>query len=196
MRYPLPYAFARTHQLLLGDDGAALTLWLSPSSDKGALSEVVRHCASEALSVAHEDAPALVQRISQAYSAQYGPGESSAAAVVSEVESEADLSRMMQELPAVEDLLETSDDAPIIRMLNALLTQAARDGASDIHIEPYERHSSVRFRVDGAVFEAAELPKLKKAEKHSVATSGAPLSPIEVSNTSYRSVFFAWESSS
>ena len=48
---------------------------------------------------------------------------------------------MMQELPAVEDLLETSDDAPIIRMLNALLTQAARDGASDIHIEPYERHS-------------------------------------------------------
>jgi hypothetical protein len=47
---------------------------------------------------------------------------------------------MMQELPAVEDLLESADDAPIIRMLNALLTQAARDGASDIHIEPYERH--------------------------------------------------------
>jgi hypothetical protein len=44
---------------------------------------------------------------------------------------------MMQALPAIEDLLETSDDAPIIRMLNALLTQAARDGASDIHIEPY-----------------------------------------------------------
>ena len=69
--------------------------------------------------------------------------------MVSEVQNDADLSRMMQELPAVEDLLETSDDAPIIRMLNALLTQAARDGASDIHIEPYERHSSVRFRVDG-----------------------------------------------
>ena len=60
---------------------------------------------------------------------------------------------MMQELPAVEDLLEAADDAPIIRMLNALLTQAARDGASDIHIEPYERHSSVRFRVDGALRE-------------------------------------------
>jgi general secretion pathway protein E len=71
--------------------------------------------------------------------------------VVSEVESEADLSRMMQDLPAVEDLLEASDDAPIIRMLNALLTQATRDGASDIHIEPYERHSSVRFRVDGTL---------------------------------------------
>jgi general secretion pathway protein E len=69
------------------------------------------------------------------------------------VQNDADLSRMMQELPAVEDLLETSDDAPIIRMLNALLTQAARDGASDIHIEPYERHSSVRFRVDGTLRE-------------------------------------------
>jgi general secretion pathway protein E len=63
---------------------------------------------------------------------------------------------MMQDLPAVEDLLETSDDAPIIRMLNALLTQAARDGASDIHIEPYERHSSVRFRVDGTLREVVQ----------------------------------------
>jgi general secretion pathway protein E len=98
----------------------------------------------------------LKQRIIQAYAAQYGAGESSAAAVVSEVESAADLSRMMQELPAVEDLLETSDDAPIIRMLNALLTQAARDGASDIHIEPYERHSSVRFRVDGNLREVVQ----------------------------------------
>ena len=156
MRYPLPYAFARTHQLLLGEDGSLLTLWLSPSSDKNAVSEVVRRYGSETLSVAHSDAPALVQSISQAYSSQYGPGESSAAAVVSEVESEADLSRMMQELPAVEDLLETSDDAPIIRMLNALLTQAARDGASDIHIEPYERHSSVRFRVDGTLREVVQ----------------------------------------
>jgi general secretion pathway protein E len=72
------------------------------------------------------------------------------------VEGEADLSRMMQDLPAIEDLLETSDDAPIIRMLNALLTQAARDGASDIHIEPYERHSVVRFRVDGNLREVVQ----------------------------------------
>lgn len=75
---------------------------------------------------------------------------------MSEVEGVADLTRMMQELPAVEDLLEAADDAPIIRMLNALLTQAARDGASDIHIEPYERHSSVRFRVDGTLREIVQ----------------------------------------
>jgi general secretion pathway protein E len=98
------------------------------------------------------DPSALAQRISAAYA----QGESSAATVVSEVQNDADLTRMMQELPAVEDLLEASDDAPIIRMLNALLTQAARDGASDIHIEPYERHSSVRFRVDGTLREVVQ----------------------------------------
>ncbi|HLO96288.1 MAG TPA: type II secretion system ATPase GspE, partial [Burkholderiaceae bacterium] len=88
--------------------------------------------------------------------AAYAGGESSAAAVIGEVESGVDLSRMMQDLPAVEDLLEAANDAPIIRMLNALLTQAAKDGASDIHIEPYERASSVRFRVDGTLREVVQ----------------------------------------
>ena len=152
MRYLLPYAFARTHQLLLGDEAGSLTLWLHPASDRQALSELVRRHALDNLAVETLGADALAQRISSAYA----QGESSAAAVVSEVESDADLSRMMQDLPAVEDLLETSDDAPIIRMLNALLTQAARDGASDIHIEPYERHSAVRFRVDGTLREVVQ----------------------------------------
>ncbi len=79
--------------------------------------------------------------------------------MVGEVESAVDLSRMMQDLPAVEDLLEAADDAPIIRMLNALLTQAAKDGASDIHIEPYERSSAVRFRVDGTLREVVQPNK-------------------------------------
>ncbi|MDO5626346.1 MAG: type II secretion system ATPase GspE [Pseudomonadota bacterium] len=154
MRYPLPYAFARTAGLLLEDDGQALTLWHDGSPDAGHLSEVMRRFgqAELPLGLQQTDAHALAQRISHAYS----QNESSAAAVVSEVESDADLSRIMQELPAVEDLLESADDAPIIRMLNALLTQAARDGASDIHIEPYERHSSVRFRVDGALREVVQ----------------------------------------
>ncbi|WP_373791160.1 GspE/PulE family protein, partial [Delftia acidovorans] len=145
-----PYAFARTSQLLIEDDGHEPLLWHGPSPDWQALSEVQRKHAVQRWQML--DAGTLAHRISAAYS----QGESSAALVVSEVESDADLSRMMQELPAVEDLLETADDAPIIRMLNALLTQAARDGASDIHIEPYERHSSVRFRVDGDLREVVQ----------------------------------------
>lgn len=150
MRRPLPYAFARTYQLLLEDDGHALTLWHGDRPDPGAWSEVLRrHAVTD---FAHSDAATLSRRIGEAYA----QADSNAAAVVSEVEGDADLGRMMQELPAVEDLLEASDDAPIIRMLNALLTQAARDGASDIHIEPYERHSSVRFRVDGGLREVVQ----------------------------------------
>ncbi|MDZ4356637.1 MAG: ATPase, T2SS/T4P/T4SS family, partial [Variovorax sp.] len=159
MKYPLPYAFAREHHWLIEDDGIHLTLLGSstPALDTGAqtrrlsaLSEILRCHPVE--DIHWENGEALKQRISAAYA----QGESSAAAVVSEVQSDADLSRMMQELPAIEDLLETADDAPIIRMLNALLTQAARDGASDIHIEPYERHSSVRFRVDGTLREVVQ----------------------------------------
>jgi len=146
--YPLPYAFARSQQLLLEDSHGDLTLWLHSLEGEGAASgvgEVMRKFPVRRVEV--EPAEQLRQRISAAYA----QSESSAATVVSEVESDIDLSRMMQALPAIEDLLETSDDAPIIRMLNALLTQAARDGASDIHIEPYERHSTVRFRVDGTL---------------------------------------------
>ena len=150
MKFPLPYAFARENQLLLEDDGACLTLVVHAASPAAALSEVLRKF--PVVAVLPMPPEVLIQRISVAYS----QGESSAALVASEVESDADLSRMMQELPAVEDLLEAADDAPIIRLLNALLTQAARDGASDIHIEPYERHSSVRFRVDGTLREVVQ----------------------------------------
>ncbi|UCU95426.1 type II secretion system ATPase GspE [Hydrogenophaga taeniospiralis] len=159
MRHPLPYAFARQHLWLLEDDGQGLTLLGSstPAADPAvqtqrlsALSEILR--CHEVREFLWEPGDTLTQRISAAYA----QGESSAAAVVSEVQSDADLSRMMQELPAIEDLLETADDAPIIRMLNALLTQAARDGASDIHIEPFERHSSVRFRIDGVLREVVQ----------------------------------------
>jgi general secretion pathway protein E len=150
MRYPLPYAFARTHQLLMEDDGQRLSLWVQADASASAIGEVLRKFPQAQLQSLTSGS------MSQRISAAYAQGESSAAAVVSEVESDADLSRMMQELPAIEDLLEAADDAPIIRMLNALLTQAARDGASDIHIEPYERHSSVRFRVDGSLREVVQ----------------------------------------
>ncbi len=149
-RHPLPYAYAKAHTLLLEDDGEQLLLWAGESTPASALAEVTR--LFDVANFEREATATLGQRIAAAYAG----GESSAAAVIGEVESGVDLSRMMQELPAVEDLLEAADDAPIIRMLNALLTQAAKDGASDIHIEPYERSSSVRFRVDGTLREVVQ----------------------------------------
>ena len=80
MRHPLPYAFARTAQLLLEDDGQQPVLWHGPAPDMALLGEVLRKHAVRHLQVL--DAAALAQRISAAYA----QGESSAATVVSEVE--------------------------------------------------------------------------------------------------------------
>ena len=120
-RHPLPYAYAKAHTLLLEDDGQQLVLWAPETIDMSALSEVLRLYDVDTFE--REASATLANRIAAAYAG----GESSAAVVIGEVESAADLSRMMQELPAIEDLLEASNDAPIIRMLNALLTQAAKD---------------------------------------------------------------------
>ena len=101
MRYPLPYAFARSHRLLLEDDHQGLSLWLCDDSDRSALSEVTRKFGVQGLHMQHGTSAELAQRINQAYSGGQAHSSSTAAAVVSEVESEADLSRMMQDLPAV-----------------------------------------------------------------------------------------------
>lgn len=70
------------------------------------------------------------------------------------------LSDLMQELPKAEDLLEKQDDAPIIRLLNALLSEAIKECASDVHIETFEDHVTIRFRVDGILREVLEPPRV------------------------------------
>ena len=143
----VPYGFARAHQILvsaLSDD--AMEVWVGENTPPTALAELSRSLKYRLVPVI-KPADELSGAISRAYSQQEG----SAAAVVDEVGGDIDLSRLMQDLPKVEDLLESEDDAPIIRMINALLTQAARDNASDIHIEPFETYSMVRFRVDGTL---------------------------------------------
>ncbi len=77
--------------------------------------------------------------------------EGASSAFAEDLENNLDLSRLIQELPKVEDLLEAEGDAPIIRMINAIFTQALRESVSDIHIEPYENKSVVRFRIDGTL---------------------------------------------
>ena len=150
-RYPLPYGFAKLHHVLVEDDEQQFTLYSTSETTWPILSEVLRsYSIDEFKIIPLED---WDKHLSEVYS----DGEGSAASVVGEVENAIDLTRLIQELPAVEDLLETANDAPIIRMLNALLTQAAKEGASDIHIEAYERTSSVRFRVDGTLREVVQL---------------------------------------
>ena len=81
----------------------------------------------------------------------YSVAGESAATLASEIGVDLDLFQMMQDLPKIEDLLDEQNDAPIIRMINVILTQAVKAGASDIHIEPFEQSSVVRFRQDGTL---------------------------------------------
>ncbi len=156
----LPFSFARDHCVLAqpassmdgvnGIDGAngthtadVVDVWVSESSSPAAIAEISRHFGRIRLHTMPREQ--LESAIAKAYAGHGGD----AAQVVGEVESDLDFARLMQDMPAVEDLLESADDAPVIRMINALLTQALREGASDIHIEPFEQVSVVRFRIDG-----------------------------------------------
>ncbi len=68
----------------------------------------------------------------------------------------ADLAHLALDLPEQADLLESDDDAPIIRLINAVLTQAVKENASDIHVEPFENRLVIRFRVDGVLREVVQ----------------------------------------
>ena len=145
----LPYGFARDFLVLASRDTSApdspVEISISTKTAPSAIAEVGRKFGKIKLNVLSPEA--LSDLIAKAYAGSGGD----AADVVGEVESDLDLAKLLMDMPAIEDLLESADDAPVIRMINALLTQALRDGASDIHIEPFEQISVVRFRVDGSL---------------------------------------------
>jgi general secretion pathway protein E len=148
----LPYAFARSHGVLITDESdASVTLLVREDTKASSIAEVRRHLG----------VPVRVERLAKVpfdnrLGEAYGQGDQDAASVVDDIGQDVDVSQLMQEMPVVEDLLETQDDAPIIRMINALLQQAVRERASDIHIEPYERYCLVRFRRDGTLMDIAK----------------------------------------
>jgi general secretion pathway protein E len=78
---------------------------------------------------------------------------------VEKIGGELNLDEVARELSEPEDLLESDDDAPIIRLINALITEAIKENASDIHVEPFETRLSIRFRVDGVLREVLEPPR-------------------------------------
>ncbi len=84
--------------------------------------------------------------------------------VMGDIEDSEDLDSLAQDLEdTTKDLLEEDDEAPIIRLVNSIFAQAVKEKASDIHIEPFERGISVRFRKDGVLHEMLEVPKRMQA---------------------------------
>ncbi|MFZ1909309.1 MAG: type II secretion system ATPase GspE [Burkholderiales bacterium] len=148
----VPYVFAKTNGVALtqlGDDHAEIVV--REGGRAGAVAELRR-----TLGVPVRARRASNGEFDELLGSLYGGGEAGAAALADDLAQDLDLSRLLQEIPKVEDLLDAQADAPLIRLLNALLTQALRDGASDIHIEPYETRSVVRLRVDGTLHDLIE----------------------------------------
>ena len=145
----LPFAFARDQGVTLLVAGDERVWCVREGAKPAAWSEVLRLYG----------VPDRIERLPpSAYEralARHYASRDGAAGVVDDVGQELDLARLIETLPTVEDLLETEGDAPIIRMINALLAQALRDQASDIHIEPFEERSLVRFRLDGTLCDVA-----------------------------------------
>jgi general secretion pathway protein E len=142
----LPFAYARDFLILAQanehqEDG--ITCWITESTPTTAVAEISRRYGSVQLN------RVTPLELDNAIKLAYAGSGNDAAQVIDAYEADYDLARLIQEMPAVEDLLDSADDAPVIRMINALLTQAVREGASDIHIEPFDQISVVRFRIDG-----------------------------------------------
>ena len=148
----LSFAFCKRHGVLIqktGEDGAEAVY--RAGAQPAAIAEV-RRVLGMPLQLRRVDSDAFDQLLRTLYEG----GTSVAMQMVSGMEDETDLAHLAQDLPEQADLLESDDQAPIIKLINAILTQAVKDNASDIHVEPFENRLVVRFRIDGVLREVLQ----------------------------------------
>jgi general secretion pathway protein E len=154
------YAFARAHGVFpLRDEGDAVLVVAREDATVEGLAELKR-VLQRPLKTLRVSAERFAAELATAYNqASTTAAQFSDAQFGENLTRDADLARLLQDIPKAEDLLGSTSDAPVIRMINALLLQALRERASDIHFEPYELRSVVRFRVDGALRDVIEPPR-------------------------------------
>jgi general secretion pathway protein E len=152
----LPYAFAKRHGVLALDcaDGRANVAY-RPGLSQRALVELRRY-----LELPLRLNPLPADAFETLLQNTYEGDSNGAARMMEDLGEELDLNQVALQLQEPEDLLETADDAPIIRLINALLTEAIKENASDIHIESFENRLQVRFRVDGVLREVLNPPRV------------------------------------
>jgi len=151
----IPYAFARTHGLLpLRDEGEAVLVLARGDASVEGIAELKR-VLQRPLKTTTVDAERFAAELARVYNQASAP----VAQISEDLSRDTDLARLLQDIPKAEDLLGSTSDAPVIRMINALLLQALRERASDIHFEPYELRSVVRFRIDGLLHDVIEPPR-------------------------------------
>ncbi|NWA64582.1 type II secretion system ATPase GspE [Pseudomonas reactans] len=140
----LPFGFARRLGVLI-DDGRLMLRGDTPLSAIGEVRRLMEH----ELPLRVLTAEAFAARLAEVYS----EGQSAAEQVAQGLDDELDLLSLVDHVPQTADLLEQQGDAPIIRLINALLSEAVREKASDVHLETFEHTLTVRMRVDGQLRE-------------------------------------------
>ncbi len=151
-----PFAFAKRHGLIVAADlGDAVELVCKNGVSLDSIQEVRRFLRRPVRlrTVPPEEFDALLQRT---YEGQSGTSSTLADGLT---EDQADLDSLSAALAEAQDLLESDDDAPIIKFINGLLVEAIKENASDIHIETFESRVTVRFRVDGVLREVLSPPR-------------------------------------
>ncbi|WP_133130115.1 GspE family T2SS ATPase variant LspE [Legionella yabuuchiae] len=151
----IPYHFAKKHGIVaeyIEEENKAVIYHLKETPLQ-VFAEVKRllHCA---LSLKEVDLEVFQKKLANFYQSQSSIRDAAVG-----MTEEMDLDKLAGQLPDSEDLLDTQDDAPIIRLLNALFTQAIKQHASDIHIETYENRVLVRNRIDGVLQEVLEIQR-------------------------------------
>ena len=144
----LPFSFAKRHGVVLSQSPGSRELLFLEGLSLSVLAEVRRVVGSE---IASRRVEQVV--FDKALSEAYQNDSEAAMQMIEDLGEDMDLSSLAEAIPETGDLLEQDDDAPIIRLINSLLTEAIKVGASDIHVETYESRLVVRFRVDGVLRE-------------------------------------------
>ena len=150
----LPIGFAKKCQVLpIRQDDDSIVVAMSDPTALGPLSDL-RLLLHKPIRAVVAPGDVIVERINRVYDMALG---SSSELIEGLDEDRLDL--LAAEVPEEVDLIDADDEAPIIRLINSLLFQAVKDRASDIHIEPYEKDLTVRFRIDGVLYDIISPPK-------------------------------------
>ncbi|WP_404817639.1 type II secretion system ATPase GspE [Vibrio panuliri] len=143
----LPFSFAKRFNLVLERESSRVTLYYVAPLAIEALLEVRRVVSADfVLQAVSSDE--FERKLTEVYQRD----SSEARQLMEDIGADSDdFFSLAEDLPHDEDLLESEDDAPIIKLINAMLGEAIKEGASDIHIETFEKSLLIRFRVDGVL---------------------------------------------
>lgn len=147
----IPYSFAKRHGVLLRYEGDQVFIVRRQDTAQIAIQEARRYLGRTAQHQLCNETE-FNHMLSSSYAGETGESQQVAAGL----EDHPDLLSLADQIPETEDLMDQEDDAPIVRLINALLSEAIRVGASDIHIEAFEKKLSVRLRVDGQLREIVQ----------------------------------------